>query len=238
MSRLRERRAAATASAGRRQCRLHRLRAPADERGAGARCARDRRRDPRRHSRGERVRRGDDARPAQHQRLDVPQQPAAGAFNMVYRRDDGTIGWVEPTAQVTSGARRVTAARLSCAVAPVRKCMLMILSRIPRFRSDPPSALAAGNKRQLLNQLAQIAGAAAVARPAGDRRFDRRARAARLDRLRRRGGHPARQARRARARLCAGRAARRRRSITRRSTAARSTWCSCCCRRPTPGPSI
>ena len=28
----------------------------------------------------------------------------SGAFNMVYRRDDGTIGWVEPTAQVTSPA--------------------------------------------------------------------------------------------------------------------------------------
>ena len=24
---------------------------------------------------------------------------ASGAFNMVYRRDDGTIGWVEPQAQ-------------------------------------------------------------------------------------------------------------------------------------------
>ena len=23
----------------------------------------------------------------------------SGAFNMVYRRDDGTIGWVEPTAK-------------------------------------------------------------------------------------------------------------------------------------------
>ena len=34
----------------------------------------DRRRNPRRHSRSQRVRRGDDARPAQHQCADVPQQ--------------------------------------------------------------------------------------------------------------------------------------------------------------------
>ena len=55
----------------------------------------DHRRDTGRYSRSERVRRGDADGPSQHQRADV-QEFASGDYNMIYRREDGNIGWVEP----------------------------------------------------------------------------------------------------------------------------------------------
>ena len=72
------------------------LPAGADDGGGGTgRRAGDRRRDADRHSPIERLRRGHADGPAQHTGADVQEQ-RTGEFNMIYRREDGNIGWVEP----------------------------------------------------------------------------------------------------------------------------------------------
>ena len=72
-----------------------RLRAAAGGRGAGRQSAG---RSPKHRvdiPDRERLRRGDAARPRNTNAL-MFRNSGTGAFNMVYRRDDGTIGWVEP----------------------------------------------------------------------------------------------------------------------------------------------
>ena len=130
----------------------------------------DRRRNQGRHSRSQRVGRGDAARSAQHQRPDVPQSKS-GEFNMVYRRDDGTIGWVEPQPSDKGRFARLTAlpqcrarSRLSCE--SIVQCSFPSSSISKRSASTWPPATSAS----CFNQLAQIAGRAPVARSVGDRR--------------------------------------------------------------------
>ena len=156
MDRLRERRGEARWRRDRGECRLHHLRRARRRRGADSAGPGDRRRNQGRYSRSQRVRRGDDARPAQHQRADVPQSQAAAHYNMVYRRDDGTIGWVEPSIEVTSAAvARLTALTALSARARLSwKMSAMQLSQFLDFEAIRVD-LAAGNKRQLL----QSAGA-------------------------------------------------------------------------------
>ena len=97
MSRLRERRGGEAQA--RRECRLHRVRAARRCRGTAA---------------------PEPPAIVAETRVDIPEASVSdavmmldlrntnalmfrnsrsGAFNMVYRRDDGTIGWVEPTAK-------------------------------------------------------------------------------------------------------------------------------------------
>ncbi len=77
MDRLRERRGEADGAAGRGECRLYHFRRACRRGGADPARTGDRRRNQGRHSRGQRVRRGDDARPSQHQCADVPQSRTA-----------------------------------------------------------------------------------------------------------------------------------------------------------------
>ena len=65
----------------------------------------------------------------------------SGEYNMVYRRDDGTIGWVEPRPS-DAAISRLTARSLVRRSRPVLERIVMQLVRVSRFRGDParPSA--------------------------------------------------------------------------------------------------
>ena len=75
-----------------------------------------------------------------------------GEFNMIYRREDGNIGWVEPRkADPSSFQRRRCDSRRPC------KSSTMHLSDFLDFEAIK-TALPGGSKKALLQQLANLAG--------------------------------------------------------------------------------
>ena len=99
-------------------------------------------------------------------------------------------------------------------------------------------ALKVNGKKQALQEIAAQGGRAHRPERAGDPRNSAAAREARLDRRRQRRRHPARQAAEARQACSDCSRGSSGRSISRRSTASRSIWSSCCSRRKAPAPII
>ena len=129
-----------------------------------------------------------------------------GGINVVYRRNDGHIGWIDPSLTSESDFRKT----LSRARAP------RVAARAPdidhwtandgpershRARRHPSASLKANSKKQAIQALAEKAAELTGTRRARDLRDAAPAREARLDRRRRRHRHPARQARQARPHL-------------------------------------
>ena len=99
--------------------------APADGEEPPAKPA-DHRRDPGRHSRRQRVRRGDDARPSQHQRVDVPQQHERRVqHGLSTRRRDHRLGRAARAMTSRVVSRNGAGNDLARAVRLSRKCCLM-----------------------------------------------------------------------------------------------------------------
>ena len=175
-----------------RECRLHDLRRRQRQRATRRRpVPGDRRRDPRRHPALERVRRGHADGPAQHQRADVQEQRDRRSINMIYRREDGNIGWVEP--QPTEPLFSIAAAcdaRRHSGVRTMQLADFLDFDAIKPGLSGRQQALAAAATGQSRRP-------AARPRSGGDPRQPRRARTARLDRIWPGRRHPPRQDRRA-----------------------------------------
>ena len=80
-----------------------------------------------------------------------------GEFNMIYRREDGNIGWVEPQHRLRPSSNR--AAMPVRAVAP--EYSTMQLADFLDFDAIK-TALPGGNKRSLLQQLANLAASGSM----------------------------------------------------------------------------